>query len=223
MNQRRKAGFSAHTSNRDKIDEIFADQLASGIDLFFGSNIEYYAPLKEEISKKYAFTDDMSSLDLNQPKIFASFEEIPLNNGGSKKPTLAELSLKAIEKLSANPNGFFLMIEESHIDKFSHDNELLSALEHLKAFDNAVKAVVEKAAEIGNTVVIVTADHETGGLEYNGETKEQLSDKMYTRTRHSDANVAYFVFGTVDCEFPKIIDNTQIGNLCKSIISAEAQ
>ena len=102
------------------------------------------------------------------------------------------------------------MIEESHIDKFSHDNELLNALEHLKAFDNAVKAVVEKAAEIGNTVVIVTADHETGGLEYNGETKEQLSDK-------------YFVFGTVDCEFPEVIDNTQIGNLCKSIISAGTQ
>lgn len=217
------AGFSAHTSNRDKIDEIFADQLASGIDLFFGSNIEYYAPLKEEITKKYAFIDDMNDLNLSQPKIFASFEEIPLNNGGSKKPTLAELGVKAIEKLSANPNGFFLMIEESHIDKFSHDNELLNALEHLKAFDNAVKAVVEKAAEIGNTVVIVTADHETGGLEYNGETKEQLSDKMYTRTRHSDANVAYFVFGTVDCEFPEVIDNTQIGNLCKSIISAGTQ
>ena len=165
----------------------------------------------------------MNDLNLSQPKIFASFEEIPLNNGGSKKPTLAELSLKSIEKLSANPNGFFLMIEESHIDKFSHDNELLNALEHLKAFDNAVKAVVEKAAEIGNTVVIVTADHETGGLEYNGETKEQLSDKMYTRTRHSDANVAYFVFGTVDCEFPEVIDNTQIGNLCKSIISAGTQ
>ena len=81
----------------------------------------------------------------------------------------------------------------------------------------------QKAAEIGNTVVIVTADHETGGLEYNGESKEQLSDKMYTRTRHSDANVAYFVFGTVDCEFPEVIDNTQIGNLCKSIISAGTQ
>ena len=148
------AGFSAHTSNRDKIDEIFADQLASGIDLFFGSNIEYYAPLKEEITKNYAFIDDMNDLNLSQPKIFASFEEIPLNNGGSKKPT---------------------------------------------------------------------ADHETGGLEYNGETKEQLSDKMYTRTRHSDANVAYFVFGTVDCEFPEVIDNTQIGNLCKSIISAGTQ
>lgn len=98
--------------------------------------------------------------------------------------------------------------------------DLFSAVEHVKAYDNAVRTVTEKAAEIGNTIVIVTADHETGGLQYNGETKEQLSDKMYTKTSHSSANVPFFIYGEVGTTIPAVIDNTQIGNLAKSILSA---
>lgn len=214
------AGFSAHTSGRDNADEILADQLKSGINLFIGSNIERYRPLKNEIEKSYFFADSLSSLDWSRDKIFASFEEIPLSNKGETKPTLAELCTAALDKLSENPNGFFLMIEESHIDKFSHNNDLFSAVEHVKAYDNAVRTVTEKAAEIGNTIVIVTADHETGGLQYNGETKEQLSNKMYTKTSHSSANVPFFIYGEVGTTIPAVIDNTQIGNLAKSILSA---
>lgn len=215
------AGFSAHTSGRDNADEILADQLKSGINLFIGSDIERYRPLKSEIEKSYFFADSLSSLNGNHGKIFASFEEIPLENGGDTRPTLAELCTSALDKLSENPNGFFLMIEESHIDKRSHENDIRGAVDHVKAYDNAVRAVSKKAAEIGNTIVIVTADHETGGLQYNGETKSQLSDKMYTRTRHSSANVPFFIYGEIGTKIPSVIDNTQIGNLVKSILSAE--
>lgn len=215
------AGFSAHTSGRDNADEILDDQLKSGINLFIGSNIDRYRPLRDKIEGSYFFADSLSSLDWNREKIFASFEEIPLEKKGETKPTLAELCSAALDKLSENQNGFFLMIEESHIDKFSHNNDLLKAVEHVKAYDNAVRTVIEKAAEIGNTIVIVTADHETGGLRYEGETKEQLSDKMYTRTRHSSANVPFFIYGEIGTKIPAVIDNTQIGNLVKSILSAE--
>lgn len=215
------AGFSAHTSGRDNADEILADQLKSGINLFIGSNIERYRPLKNEIEKSYFFADSLASLDWSRDKIFASFEEIPLKEKGETKPTLAELCSAALDKLSENPNGFFLMIEESHIDKRSHENDLLGAVDHVKAYDNAIRTVTEKAAEIGNTIVIVTADHETGGLKYNGETKDQLSDKMYTKTSHSSANVPFFIYGETGTKIPAVIDNTQIGNLVKSILSAK--
>lgn len=216
------AGFSAHTSDRKNADEILSDQLKSNIDLFVGSNRTRYFPLKNEIEKTHTFIDTFSSESWNREKIFAAFEEIPLNANGDSKPTLSSLCIKALEKLSQNPNGFFLMVEESHIDKFSHKNQLSDALEHVKAYDNAIRAVVEKAAEIGNTIVIVTADHETGGLRYDGETKEMLSDKMYSRTTHSTANVPYFVFGEItDTKFPSIIDNTQIGIFTHTVLSAE--
>lgn len=215
------AGFSAHTSTRNDLDGILDDQLVSGVDVFFGSNIERYASLSEKIEKAgYSFFDSTSNLDMSKEKVFASFEEIALEDGGSTKPTLADLAVKALDKISLNEKGFFMMIEESHIDKCSHNNDLDGALSHVKAYDNAIKAVVDYALNLGNTIVIVTADHETGGLQYNGETSEQMSDSMYTLTHHSTVNVPYFVFGNIDYEFAKVMDNTQIAKLCQAVISA---
>lgn len=214
------AGFSAHAPSRSDLDEILSDQLSSGIDLFFGSNVTRYAPLKAQIEKSYTYVDEFSGIATADGRIFASFEEIPLENGGETKPTLASLAVAALNILSADEDGFFLMIEESHIDKCSHNNDIFGAVEHVKAYDNAVKAVVEYAKTIGNTIVIVTADHETGGLQYNGETAAQLSDDMYTKGSHSKADVPFYVFGDIDFDLSKITDNTMIAKLCQAMISA---
>ena len=192
------AGFSAHTSSRNDKDGILADQLKSGIDLFFGSNAEISAG----------------------GKVFAAFEEIPLDGEGGRTPSLAQLVTAALDILSRDEQGFFLMVEESHIDKRSHENDLAGALEHVKAYDNAVKAAVEYAERIGNTVVIVTADHETGGLRYNGESAEELNDGMYTRGSHSGANVPYYVFGDIDYEFAEVMDNTWLSRLARAALTA---
>ena len=214
------AGFSAHTSSRNNLDEILQDQLNSGIDLFFGSNSERYEPLKGQIEKSYTYVDAYSDIAGSSGKIFAAFDEIPLAADGESKPTLASLAVAALDILSKDADGFFLMIEESHIDKYSHNNQLADALEHVKAYDNAVKAVAEYAKEIGNTIVIVTADHETGGLQYNGETAAQLSDDMYTKGSHSKADVPFYVFGDVDYDFAQVTDNTLIAKLCQAILAA---
>lgn len=214
------AGFSAHTSSRSNLDEILEDQLNSGIDLFFGSNSERYEPLRSQIENKYTYVDEFSDIATAQGDIFAAFDEIPLVADGENKPTLASLAVEALDILSKDEDGFFLMIEESHIDKYSHNNELSKALEHVKAYDNAIKAVVEYAQKLGNTIVIVTADHETGGLQYNGEYADQLSDDMYTKTSHSKANVPFYVFGDIDFDLDQIKDNTMIAKLCQAIISA---
>lgn len=214
------AGFSAHTSSRNDLDGILKDQLASNIDVFMGSNSERYSPLAADIKDAgYYFADSMEKLDMSKEKIFASFDEIALEDGG-ENPTLANLAIAALDKISVNPNGFFMMIEESHIDKCSHNNDLDGALAHVKAYDNAIKAVVEYAMNLGNTIVIVTADHETGGLQYNGESASELSDSMYTQSSHSTANVPYFVFGDIAYDFAKVMDNTQIARLCQAVISA---
>ena len=215
------AGFSAHTSSRNDIDGILEDQLASGIDLFFGSNAERYVPLKDKIEGAgYTFAQDLSQAQAAEGKVFAAFEEVPPGGSGGTKPSLASLTAAALDKLSADEDGFFLMVEESHIDKCSHSNDLAGALEHVRAYDEAVRTAVEYAERIGNTLVIVTADHETGGLQYNGETADMLNDGMYTRGSHSSANVPYFVFGDIDYEFADVMDNTWLSRLCRAVLSA---
>ena len=72
---------------------------------------------------------------------------------------------EALEYLSKDEDGFFLMAEGSHIDHGGHNNDMTYMLQELLAFDDAVRAVLEWAQGRDDTVVIVTADHETGGLE----------------------------------------------------------
>ena len=113
-------------------------------------------------------------------------------------PLLNEASVKAIELLNAdNDNGFFLMIEGAHIDKQSHkddgikmdyDKKREEVVDAVVAFDNAIRDVVDFARRDGHTVVLVTADHETGWL-----FKDRGRYRFHSN-EHTAANVPVFVF-----------------------------
>ena len=79
-------------------------------------------------------------------------------------PTLAEMTAKAIQILAQNPKGFFVMVEGGQIDWASHDNDAANTIADTVAFDAAVAVAREFAAKVPDTLIIVTADHETGGL-----------------------------------------------------------
>ena len=114
---------------------------------------------------------------------------------GDESPTLVEMTEKAIELLD-NDNGFFLMVEGAHIDKNSHRTEngvdfpekRSDAAESVKGFDNAIRAAVEYAREDGETLVVVTADHETGSLYLDD------GEYRYHSGSHSNANVPVLVY-----------------------------
>lgn len=218
------AGFSAHVFNRNSTDEITRDQMESGIDLFLGGAKDFYDDYAGDISASgYDYVTAASALDATADRIWGAFPDISTDGTGTDEtPTLAALSVFAMQYLAAkSENGFFLMIEESHIDKRSHSNDMAGMLEHLIAYDNTVKAVVELARQMGDTLVIATADHETGGLQYNGESAAELSDAMFTKGSHSTANVPFFVYGNIG-EVPSIIDNTQIARICRTFILRDA-
>ncbi len=81
------------------------------------------------------------------------------------EPTLKEMTIKALELLQKdNPNGFFLMVEGSRIDHAAHNNDPAAHIRDILAYDEAVKVVLDFAKADGNTLVVSTADHETGGL-----------------------------------------------------------
>ncbi|MGN1442579.1 MAG: alkaline phosphatase, partial [Acutalibacteraceae bacterium] len=85
--------------------------------------------------------------------------------------------------------GFFLMVEGAHIDKNSHNNNSEGMNEALLSFDDAVKAALDYAKKDEHTLVVVTADHETGGITLeNGE-------YVYTTSGHTGADVPLFVYG----------------------------
>ena len=217
------AAFSSHADNRGDDEDIFNGQLSSGIDLFLGGAKSYYDKKKDQItSAGYSYlTELLSPLDYSAP-VWGAFDIKTLKTDqtaeNENKSTLSEISLAAIDYLcNRSENGFFLMIEESHIDKRSHANNMASMVRHLAAYNDAISAVVNKARTLGDTLVIATADHETGWLKYSGETKDELNDNMFLNGGHSSRKVPCFFYSYVG-DIPARIDNTQIADICRYYI-----
>ncbi len=127
--------------------------------------------------------------------------------GKKDTPSIEQMTKKAIDLLDDNENGFFLMVEGACIDKFSHKNNLEGATMNLVEFDKAVGYAMDYAAKDGDTLVVVTADHETGGIKYNGVTGEYY----YTSEGHTTADVPLYVSAR-DAGFTDgaIVENRQI-------------
>ena len=217
------ASFSSHANARGDTDDIISGQINSNIDLFLGAGASTYNTYKSQFeSKGYTYSNDYSTLPTTKTKIIGSFDSVPASNGTNTTPTLEMLTTFAINFFETNfSSGYFLMIEGAHIDKKSHSKKILPMIEYLTSFDNSVKLVADKFATQNDTAIVVTADHETGGLKLASQ-KADIKNSLYTRSGHSSTNVPYFVKLSANraqnFTLPQKIDNTDIFKLCKSLL-----
>ncbi len=188
------SAFSVHASDRGLAEEITNQQLSGNLDLLWAKSNEL---VTKEIAEEngWSFVDSIEGIRaLNGDKhsfgAFTGSIEYDYNDG-SFVP-LSELTELAIEKLD-NEKGFFLMVEGAHIDKNNHKNNSEGMMKSMLEFDRAIKKALDFAEEDGNTVVIVTADHETGGIKKNSDGTFE-----YTKTGHSSTNVPLRVYGADD-------------------------
>jgi alkaline phosphatase len=128
---------------------------------------------------------------------------------------LPEATALAIEQLSKDPDGFFLMVEGSQIDWAAHDNEGDYLVAEMLDFENVIAVVMDFAEKDGNTLVVVTADHETGGFTLSEKKDEETGDKVpqelgptFVDGGHSATLVPVFAYGPGASEFMGIYDNT---------------
>lgn len=194
------AAFLAHVKNRDMSDEIAAQMLASDVDVLFGLNDDSMRALSSQIAtdtRDYCTSFEEIAAS-SAEKIVGLFDEAIPTLGAN---TLSYLTEKALDTLSKdNDNGFFLMVEGSKIDTYSHDNDMEGMLRELRAFDDAVSTAKSWASKNGDTAVIVVADHETGNLTIPDDaTMEDLidyekSDNWFKSTMHTNSNVRYFIY-----------------------------
>ncbi len=184
--------FSAHTYSRENEKEICADQLISGFDLIWGAETE---SINKDNTAQNGWTyidneDDMMALEAGS-RSFAqfNFDDLKYVKNNHNTPTIEEMTEKAIELLDANENGFFLMVEGACIDKHSHSNDMENAVLSTEEFDKAVAAALEFAEKDGETLVVVTADHATGGIQYN----EKTGEYYFTHGTHDIIDVPVYV------------------------------
>lgn len=212
------ASFSAHVASRDMSEAICDQQLASNIDLIWGRADSYLTEEKVNASG-WTYVDsfaDVKALD-GTTKSFGQFDDsvdvqYATGEEGHTEALLSDLTVKAIDLLD-NDKGFFLMVEGAHIDKNNHSNNKEGMMNSLIEFDKAVQKAVEFAEKDGNTLVIVTADHETGKITFN----ESKNEYEYRSGGHTGRNVPLRVYGSDEL----VKDGAAVKNLEVSRFTAE--
>lgn len=221
------ASFSSHANNRGDTKQIVLAQAKSNIDLFLGAGKTTYEAYKNLFENNgYNYKNDLSLFENNFEKQIGTFNNIVAENGDNISPTLEMLTEYAITYLEANyPNGYFLMIEGAHIDKASHSNDIFKMMSYLNSFDESIKICHNKLQTQANVTIMVTADHETGGLNYNNQTKDEINNSLYTRSGHSSKNVPYFIYQKTESAIKlnsvlkNKIDNTDIFKLSEALLN----
>jgi alkaline phosphatase len=126
---------------------------------------------------------------------------------------------KALELMGDHKKGFFLMVEGSCIDDWCHANKVGYAVEEILDFDRTVGAVLEWAAQDGETLVIVTADHSTGGMTLlGGKVAEQSVAVNYANTGHNGVALPVYAWGPGAEKFVGIYENAELSQMIKEII-----
>lgn len=224
------ASFSSHANNRGDTSEIIKGQINDVVDLYLGAGKGEYTKYKSQFESKgftfaTSFNDVVGSFSGN--KLIMPFSSLPSEDGTADTPTLEMCTEFALEFMEARfPDGYFLMIEGAHIDKKSHKNDIIPMTKYLKSFDNSIKIAYDKLQGL-DSAIIVTADHETGGLKYkDGETKDDIKNSLYTTKTHTGTNVKYFIFvkglsaDELKAIIPAKIDNTDVNRIARALLAA---
>ncbi|MCL1132128.1 alkaline phosphatase [Shewanella sairae] len=176
VNHATPAAYLAHNESRRNYEEIAKSYLTADADVILGGGQKYFseALLEQFKAKGYQHIDDFSQLDsITKGKTLGLFADVqlPWVIDQQDSTQLSLLTQKALDLLSQNEQGFVLLVEGSLIDWAGHNNDIATAMGEMHGFANAIEVVEQFVRANPDTLMVVTADHNTGGLSIgaNGE------------------------------------------------------
>ena len=221
------ASFYAKVPLRNQYQDIALQLSEHDVDLFIGGGKKHFVSREDKrnlISEmnEYEFVSSIREFEKSTADKIGYFtyndQPPPLKEGRS--PDLESLVDISLQKLSQKEAPFFMMIEGSQIDWGSHDNNLEYMLSEFEEFDRTIQKVLDFANKQGNTLVIVTADHETGGLNLSGGIISRgIVKGIYSTKGHSATMVPVFSFGPKASLFKGIYENTAIFDKMKQALT----
>jgi len=227
------ASFYAHVINRGLYEDIAADMVVSDIDFFAGGGTQFFNRRKDGKNLLEDLETKGFELDTTALGTFSSIKQYPkmgyllaenamdpvAKGRGDFLPKATELGIQFLNKDTDNPN-FFLMVEGSQIDWGGHDNNAAYLISELIDFDDAIGKALDFAEKDGNTLVIVTADHETGGFTLASTLKTAEDGTTYSdyneitgtfsTNGHSATLIPVFAYGPGSEAFSGVYENTEI-------------
>lgn len=229
------AAFSAHSLNRNNAAEIANSQILSGVDLLGGAKDGVCTSLVSKITAQgYYYVDAFNDVDraIRKEKSYWQFDM----SGTNAQDQLEDATYYALKMLSRNSEGFVLILEQAYIDKYSHSNDFANTVHSVNSLNNTVETILEWMGDRTDTAVLITADHETGGLSVSANSKAY--DKTYTSkegktisynwssVNHTKSKVGLFTYGITTPDYSKFsyygspftIKNIDVFNLMKDIL-----
>jgi len=235
------ASFYAHVEQRGMEEEIAAQLLDSEIDFFAGGGRDRFIKRTDSLdllalAAEKGFIIDTSALaapgSLSADKKYGYLPEaggMPTMVDG-RGPFLPEATSLAISHLSQNQKGFFLMVEGSQIDWAGHANDPEYMVGEMLDFEQVIAAALDFAEKDGSTLVVVTADHETGGYALGPvlpkEGQSSYSDyngvePVFATGGHTATLIPVFAYGPGADQFKGIYKNTEINHKMKALVEAQ--
>ncbi|WP_438350327.1 alkaline phosphatase [Paenibacillus sp. FA6] len=202
------AVYATHVRSRDNESAIASQYLTSGIDVLLGGGQSFFVTKDEKgkrtdkniipdfQAKGYKVVQkaaDLNALTAKNSKVLGLFGSSHVDyvpDRTQDTPSLAAMTSKAIEILSTNKEGFAVMIEGGRIDHAGHANDLPTMIQETLDFDAAFKVAIDFAKKDGNTSVVVTADHETGGLSLSRDNIYEVNIDLWDKQKHSSESIA---------------------------------
>lgn len=214
------ASFISHQPSRSLDEDIAKDFLATDIDVFIGGGRKFFAERKDGLNlmdslkaKNYQIANSIEEVQQVKSGKLAAFlaDEQQARVSQGRGDELVKSTEVGLELLQTNKKGMFLMIEGSQIDWGGHGNDTQYIVEEMIDFDKAIGKVLDFAEKDGNTLVIITADHETGGFSINkGDTETGMVEGKFTTGSHTGVMIPVFAFGPGSEKFAGFYENTEI-------------
>lgn len=217
------AAFASHAKSRDDHEKIAQDYLSeSRPDILFGGGGHGLDAAGFQSAGYEVATDTDSFLLFDALRVAGLFSDghLPYHNDRTGVyPSLSMMSQKALELLLAEPEGFFIMIESGRIDHASHGNDLQRMVGEVSELDRTIELILQMIEDRDDILLVVTADHETGGLRdpvglYDQQQLTTGSVDPWTTGGHTGVDVPLFAWGEDASIFDvESIDNPDIFNL----------
>ena len=225
------AVFVAHAASRKQREDIAAQMIASRVNVVLGGGRRDFLPdsaggarkdgrdlLADAAKRGYDVFDSADAMAKSTSDRMIGLFASDVMSTERPEPTIAEMTAKAISTLAANPKGFFLMSEGAQIDSKAHGNDMDGVIRQMSMFDEAVRVALDVAAKSGDTLVIVTADHDTGGMAaQDPNDKNPKVTAGWVSGGHSANMVPIYAYGPGADLFTGTHQNTDIPKICAQL------
>lgn len=227
------AAFAAHSASRYDRVGIAAQLASQGIEVLLGGGLHFFTrrpdgrDLVQEMRAGYTVVTSRAqfeALDVDgTERLLGLFADSTTYGEAHLRPTLPAMATAALAILDRDPDGFFLLLESEDTDDLGHSNRSVDELiGGMRELDAAIAVALDYQRRSPETLIVVTGDHESGGLAIALARSGSLTG-AYTTTGHTATMVPVFAGGPGAASFGTWLTNAELGQLLFRAIGSEAQ